>query len=352
MPRKRNGSPYYHYDFTIQGRRFRGSTETRDKEAAKVIETKRRAEVLLDGALDRKPQASLDETCGRYLLEHAHRLASVGTLDYQLNNLLTGLGKNTHLKEITDNDVAIYVARRRNQVSDSSVNRELTLLRAVLRMARDRWGYEVTMPNWKAHWLREPEPRDRYLSPEEAQRLLKAAAPHLKPAIEFSLLTGVRLSNCARLDWSQIDMQRREIVLRIKSRSPGGKPHVIPMSEPVTVLLANLGPKDSGPVFTYKGRAVKKWQTAWEGALRRAGIKDLRWHDLRHTAASWLVQAGVELDVVKDVLGHESIQTTLRYAHRDTGAKRRALDAIAAHIGHNSSEDDPQGVDNKKKRRG
>ena len=83
-------------------------------------------------------------------------------------------------------------------------------------------GLATALPNWRAHFLREPAPRDRYLTPAEADRVLAAAAPHLQPAIELSLLTGIRLGNCITLDWSQVDIHACELRLRLKSKLPGG----------------------------------------------------------------------------------------------------------------------------------
>lgn len=325
---RRKDSKHWWYSFTLHGCRFRGSTKTGDREAAKLIEASIRANAILGQYTGSRESHTLDEAFGRYWLDHAHRLPSAGNTDYQSRTILDRMGRPKSLDQIQDNDVALYVARRRGEVSDASVNRELGLLRRVLRMADHRWGWAVSRINWKAHWLIEPEPRQRYLTAEEAQRLLDNAASHLRPAIEFSLLTGVRLSNCMTLDWSQIDMRGREITFRLKSRKPGGKTLILPMSNSLFLLLANMGTRDEGYVFTYRGRPVKTWKTAWKAALRRAGIRDFRWHDLRHTAASWMIQGGIELDVVRKVLGHESIETTMRYAHRESSAERTALSLV------------------------
>ena len=204
--------------------------------------------------------------------------------------------------------------------------------------ARDRWGYDVAMPTWKAHWLREPALRERYLSPEEADCLVAAAVKHLRPIIKFLLFTGCRLSNCIHLDWSQVDMRSREIWFSQKSKLPGGKSHVVPMSEPCFVLLANLGPKSEGPVFTFRGRRIKQLRRSWATALKNARINDFRRHDLRHTAASWMVRNGVPLDVVQQILGHADIRTTQRYAHREDAAKRAAVEAIQSHMRHSDQK--------------
>jgi len=278
---------------------------------------------------------TMDVAFGRYMLDHAGKLRSAPTIRYQSRNIIAALGKDTFLD--ASHDIASMVAALRGRMADSSANRHLTLLRAVLRMARDRWRVAVNMPDFKAHYLREPAPRDRYLSRKDAAKLIEAAAPHLKNPIRFSLLTGVRLANCMGLDWSQVDMGGRTITFRVKALKPGGKPHTIPMSEPLLVLLANLGPKEHGRVFTYtppgkdkQPRPVTNWNRAWTTAKESAGIEDFRWHDLRHTAASWMVNEGVPLDVVQDILGHEDISTTRRYAHRDVSHMKDAMERLAS----------------------
>lgn len=344
MPvKRRKGSPYWHYDFTIKGNRFRGSCETDDKQAAQAVEAALRRDVLLGVLTNKKPRATLDEAFGRYWLDVGHAASNAKTIEIQGKRLLKYLGKNKFLDELTNRNVADYVSRRRGDrdprhkktvklIGPATVNRELTLLRSVLIMARDKLDVEVATINWKAHWLQEPDQRTRTLRKSELDRLLEECAEHLRAPVTFSLLTGVRLANCIKLDWSQVDLPAREIRFRVKSRKPGGKLLEVPISEPCLVLLAGLDPKDSGPVFTREHRgkqvAIKTWKTAWKGAKRRAGISDLRWHDLRHTAATWMVDADIPLDVVQKILGHENIETTQRYAHRSDDAKRRALEVL------------------------
>lgn len=330
----RPDTPNRYYDFTVKGRRFRGSCETDDEATAEIVAAKIRSDALLRGLTGRRPTVPLDAALGRYWLEHAQHLASSATIKIQGANLLAIMAKATPLDELVDADVAAFAARRRAKVSNSTVNRELTLLRAVLRMARDRWGYAVAGINWKAHWLREPEGRTRYLTPEEAQRLIAAAAKHIRPAIVLSLATGIRLANCVGLDWSMVDLRNRVITLRVKSRLPGGKVLTVPLSEAALVALANHRPREAGPVFTWRGRAIQRWRRAFRTAMRRAKIQNFRWHDIRHTTASWMVQSGVPLDTVRDTLGHARIETTMRYAHREVTAQRAAVDVIASQIRH------------------
>lgn len=335
---RRPGSPYFYVDVQIHGRRVRQSTRAQTREAAKLVEKTLREEIVAEAA-GSKPKRTLDEALGRYWLERGADLAGAYNVDWQSDLLLAQLGKDTRLDMLTDDMVSTYVAKRRASVKNATVNRELALLRHVMRRAQKAWGWAVATIDWPEHFLREAAPRDRYLTPEEARKLIAAAAPHLKPAIEISLLTGLRRADVLGLDWSQIDLKARTIRVRQKSALPGGKPHTVPICQPLLVLLANLVPRDEGllvlsrPDKRRKLKAVpmRSVKTAFKAACRRAGVKGFRWHDLRHTAASWMVQSGVPLEVVRDVLGHANIATTLRYAHHAGDAKARAVAALAAH---------------------
>lgn len=372
---RRPDSDVYWYDITVKGRRLRGSTGETAAEAARLVEANARREAAASAPrADRR--LTLDQAAARYWLEHAATLPSSATIDLWIRNLLAGLGGGTWLDQLTDDQVAQWVARRRGtivhqpkarpgeprpeprRIANATVNRELATLRAILTMAARCWGAPVATIAWRAHALREAAPRARYLTAEDAQRLLEAAAPHLRPAIELSLLTGIRLANCVRLDWAQVDLAGATLNLRVKSMTAaGGKPHRVPLAPPAVALLANLAPdfspagdarKRRGRVFLYTPprpgavpRPIKTWRTAWRAACRRADIADFRWHDLRHTCASWLVQRGVPLEVVREILGHADIGTTLRYAHHADDAARRAVAQLGQILSPTAAPADP-----------
>lgn len=346
MPRhifKRPRSPYWHYDFIVSGRRFSGSTQTEQRPVAEAIVAKIRADAVLQTALGQKPRLTLDQAFIKYWSEDACRLPTANDIERGLKNL-SSLGGNLGLHEISDGVVAAYVARRRADkvilrngergdrlVSPGTVNRETDLLRAVLNLAQRRWGIEVASVEWKIHRLREPAPRERYLTVSEADSLLSEAAPHLKGPLLFALYTGARRANIEGLDWVQIDMQSRLVRFRQKSKLPGGKPHTVPLAEPLWLYLANLGPKPKGPVWLYRGRPLKDFNDAFRNACRRAGVEGFRFHDLRHTAATWMRKQGIALELVKEILGHADIRTTMRYAHMDASERIEAVEALATH---------------------
>lgn len=350
------GSTHWHYDFRIRGDRYRASTGTASPEEAELIVQAVRRRILLGDESGPAP-ITIDNAFGRYLLEHAQFLPSLDDVTRDAVDIAAAFGKSTYLHEIDDDRLAEVIARWRAEpdrryrrrrrkeegppplISPRTVNARVERLRAVINMAGEKWNKAVPKIAWKRHKLKEPPPRERYLAPQEAERLIELAAPHLRPGIRMALFTGLRLDNVIGLDWRQVDLRNRQLHVVQK----GGERHTVPLIEPLFIMLANMGPKDSGPVFTYtpplskraaalgyrpKPRPIKSWRRAWRTALRRAGIEDFRWHDLRHTCASWMVWKGVDLATVRKVLGHRTIATTMRYAHLQTDAQRRALDAI------------------------
>lgn len=356
---RRPASPHWWVAFTANGHRVRRSLKTDDRGAASELAAHAYRDALTGAATGRRPALTLDHALGRYMVEHAAYLPSAATVAHQGKALVRIIGKATPLSEIDDAAVSAFVARRRGErarrghgqhgsrlmerrVSNSTVNREVSMLRAVMEQGRKRWKVDVAEVNWSLHRLQEADHRTRYLTADEADRLLSVAAPHLRAPIMAALYTGLRLANVMALDWSDVDLRARLITVRVKSRKPGGKVLSVPIAGPLLAELALLGSAkqwnsivsttaDAGPVFTYRGRPVAKMRRAFATALRRAGIADFHWHDLRHTSASWMVQRGVPLAVVRDILGHSDIKLTARYAHVAPSQKREAVEAIGDH---------------------
>lgn len=327
-PRKRQGSPFYWYDFTVNGHRFRGSTETNDYKLAKDIIDKKRADALKQTHFPRRARMTLDEACGRYWIEYAQHLATRDNVKDHLSKMLAHFGKQAALEQITQNHAAGWVAQMRIGRAAGTVNRVLSTARKLWSMANTVWGVEVTPIAWHKLMLLEPEARTRWLTESEAENLITHAAEHLQPVIRFALMTGLRLGNITGLTWDQVQWQKGVIELRIKSRRPGRKTFTIPIIAPLSELLQAQSPAASGHVFTYRGQPIKQFRRSFATACKRAGIEDFHFHDLRHTAATWMRKRGVPLDVVQEVLGHEDIATTKKYAHVDLDDKREALSRL------------------------
>jgi len=133
--------------------------------------------------------------------------------------------------------------------------------------------------------------------------------------VRFSLATGLRESNVTGLEWSQVDLTRRVAWIHA-DQAKAGRSIGVPLNNEVIVLLRELQGNHSKFVFTYKGKPVKKGNTAaWRKALLKAGITDFRWHDLRHTWASWHIQNGTPVHILQELGGWSDIRMVQRYAH-------------------------------------
>ena len=147
--------------------------------------------------------------------------------------------------------------------------------------------------------------------------------------------------NAARLTWSQVDFDNREILFRTKSKRPGGEVHTLPITQAMLVLLAEQRGGHPIYVFTYvckRSRGQRRkgerypfskngWRKDWWRALEAAGIEDFRFHDLRHTAATRVLRDSNNLKVVQRMLGHSDIASTARYAHATTEDVRAAMES-------------------------
>jgi len=316
--RKRKGSPYWFYDFTIGGRRYRGTTGKETKSEALTVEAEIRRQAAQAKVVENDWR--MRHLTGTYLKNVVIGSASEPTLTYQIYNLLDGLGADTRIIELTNAAISTYISKRRAKVSNSSVNRELTLLHAMLNYAHEAWDQAIPKINWKKLWLKEPPPRDRFLSRDEYEALLAAAHPDIRPIIIFAVGTGLRKGNILSLDWAQIDLNARVVRVRIK----GDKRHVVELRGDAVTVLAAM-PHRRGLVF-----ATTNFRRKWEAAVKAAKLTDFRFHDLRHTFAAWARLAGADLLDIKEALGHSDISMSARYAHIKPGMKKSAFDLVSA----------------------
>jgi integrase len=216
------------------------------------------------------------------------------------------------LREITGDEIwQVTQGELKRGNEPATVNRYLATVRNLLRTARDEWQWIDVIP--KIRLLSAENERDRWLTHEDADRLIAGAAPHLKALIRFALATGCRAREITGLEWSRVDLKRKTAWL---DHTKNGTPRGVPLNaDAVAVLEAE---RDKHPVFcfTFRGEPIA-WEltnSAWQTALRKAAIRDFRFHDLRHTWASWHRQAGTSCDELKDLGGWKSRVMVDRYA--------------------------------------
>lgn len=328
------GSPYYHFDFQLKGVRHHGSTHCTGRREAEEFERRQRRTAALPSLA--RPTITVDEAAGLYT-EQVETLPSWKTIEYMIAALVKGLGPSTRLVDVTQRDLQVYFARRRNGRANSSVNREIENARAIWRHAM-RTRFDIgEMPDWGALRLKVPDRPPRELSREtEQDRLFAALAPDVRDAVEFLLLSGWRRGEVVGLRWSDCDLAARTAKTRIK----GGNTVVNPLTTRLVVLIANQ-PRKGPFVFTYvcrKSRDKRRrgghypltaslLRDRFYEAREAAGLKDFRIHDLRHTTATRIVRATGNLAAAKEALKHRHIRTTLRYAHVLGDDVRQALEA-------------------------
>lgn len=198
-------------------------------------------------------------------------------------------------------------------VTHATVNRVLEVLRAILRKSVNEWEWLDRAPF--VRMLKEPTRRIRFLTHNEAQRLLAALPEHLADMAAFSLATGLRRANVTGLQWSQVDLTRR-LAWIPPDQAKARKAIAVPLNAEAVLLIRKHIGKHPTHVFSFKGRPIIQVSTkAWYKGLLAVGIEDFRWHDLRHTWASWHVQNGTPLFALQELGGWESPEMVRRYAH-------------------------------------
>lgn len=194
--------------------------------------------------------------------------------------------------------------------SASNYNRIISNVSAAIKMALNRgWCNPIHIPKRKVE-----SKRLRFLSHDEWERLQTELPTHLLPMARFAIATGLRQSNVFNLRWDNVDV-RRKVAWVDSTESKSKKAISIPLSDYACGVLTAQKGLNGVHVFTYKDKPLKSLKNAWSKALVRAEIKDFRWHDLRHTWASWHIQNGTPLAVLKELGGWHSMDMVLRYAH-------------------------------------
>ncbi len=236
-----------------------------------------------------------------------------------------------HLDEITPWLVEKYKSERRKIVAPATVNRALACLKHMFTKAID-WGDSTVNPVKKVKLFKEPPARVRFLEGDEIQRLLSECHSTLRPLVVCALHSGMRKGEIFSLTWDCLDFKQTQIVVR---ESKNGESRYIPMSKTLEEILMKQK-EQSTSQFVFPGRYGKKLvdiKTGFRAALERAGIKDFRFHDLRHTFASQLVMNGETLNTVRELLGHKTLEMTLRYSHLSKSHKSKAVKVMDGIMG-------------------
>lgn len=223
--------------------------------------------------------------------------------------------RGKYISSITRTDIAKHVEASHD--NDATRNRYISVIRALLRKAEREWEWLDRAPTVKRY--KEPSGRIRWITADEALRLLDRLPPWFKPMAVLALATGMRQSNVCRLRWDQINMQLRTITVPA-DEFKSGRVFVCHLNQQaIDVIRAQIGKHDTQVFVDKKGKPINGWRTSfdtrWAEGCAAANINDFHWHDLRHTWASWHVQNGTDIYELKELGGWETIEMPMRYAH-------------------------------------
>lgn len=307
---KRHGSPNWYIRGTVRGVLVEESTGLAAREAAEALRAKREWEITQGSVFGRRAVATFVEAAVSYMEQGGEKRFLKPILDEIGNMLLSNI----------DQSVIEKTARKLYPgCAPATLNRQVIApISAVLKHAHTRKLCDYL----KIERMKEPRGRVRWLSPEDADRLIACCSPHLRPLVTFLFYTGARMSEALYLDWQDVDLNRAHVQF---SETKNGEARGVPLHARVVAELANLKNR-AGAVFRRPDGLpyeVKKdgggqIKTAFNGACRRAGITDFSPHDCRHTWATWHYAANRDLLALKSLGGWKTEKMVFRYAHVNT----------------------------------
>ena len=323
--------------FIYQGKQHRKSTETEDPKLAKRIFDKVKGEIAEGKWFERLPgeNNTFEELMEKYMVEHSARNKAPRTheRDKSLKKHLVDFFGNWPLAEITPRLIAEYKSKRREEgAAPQTINNETSLMSHAFNLAINHWEWVKENPVKKVAKEKVNNLIERWLTLEEEQKLLASSPRWLKEIIIFAINTGLRLSEILDLKWPRVDLSRRTITILEEQKNKGRD--TLPLSEGALTVLkerARVRLGGSKLVFSTSNSTrigSRNLERAFYSALKKSGIETLRFHDLRHTFATRLVQAGVDLYTVQKLGRWKTISMVMRYAHHYPESLRSGVEVL------------------------
>ena len=346
---KRGNSKNWYIQFQIDGKTYLRSSKTTDKRVAESLEGKWKNQVIRSEYLGERERISFRDALENLICSKRNFDSYKSFLIYQ-TMVLKYLSGNLYLDQVNTKEIYKFYGDLRNRKYQPSTNRRLlNIIKQTIDMAK-RMGYLVSDPEYPKISVKPT--RFRYLSIEEEERLLKSLDPkrpiisqppfekrkpefnaHQQQHYDFIVMlldTGARFSEIATLEWSAIDLNKKTINLwRPKVRNES----ILHMTDRVyEILNRKYETKYGRYIFTNtSGGPMSYIPKMWRRTFKRAGLENATPHTLRHTLASRLVQSGLSIYEVKEILGHTDIKTTMRYSHLErVDAMKKARDVLNA----------------------
>lgn len=323
---KRNGKFYCRFQIDGERHHFLCDGASSIKEAEKAESAFKYRTLQQQNGIIPRQDTKVKMTVIFNLFENYSRLNKKSYVsDKHMLSVLRGYFKDKNAQGVTAKsleDLKDYLLNKR-RLKNSTVNRYSALLSKAFNLGIANKLIKENPVSFISK-LKEQNFKVRFLTREEEARLFKFLPEYLKPIVTTALQTGMRRGEILGLKWSNIDFEYRFIEL-LETKS--GKSRKIPISDKLMDIFEKL-PKVSEYVFVNAetNKPYKDIKKSWKKALKEAHIENFRFHDLRHTVATRLAESNIDLVVVKEILGHADIQTTMRYAH---AVPKRKQDAIS-----------------------
>jgi integrase len=372
---QRSKSPYWQWRWTPpgSGKELRGSCRTTDREEAERYVIGLQADWRQAELLGQVPAITIDELFAKLVTDHyAFKKSTKAPLSVLANiKQITdkkGLRYVHQIEKNNLNDIVLSFKHRAlsQEIKPSTVNFYLRILRHAINYT-NKLGFRtgaVTKDTWKDHMFPATPPRTKFYSAEQFAKLLDELPDHQIPLVIIAVQTGLRAGNLMNLREENLDFEKDEITVHVKSEQLEGKKVTIGMGVSLRTYLLELCAKNRvrtnrhSHLFLYldpitrEYRPFKSYKTAFNKARKRAGLEGYTFHDLRHTCATWLLEQGYSLIDAKEQLGHSSVVTTQKYAHTTEERKRARTEAISHIIQHTNTDDSVQHIETKRKRKG
>jgi integrase len=313
---RKKGDMQWHVQIRKKGQPTQTRTFTKQKDAERWA---KETEIAIERGLffDRSAseRTTLTELIGRYRKEELpkkkgkHFVSALRKLDESLGQFA--------LSSITSEMIARHRDTRLTEVGASTIKKEINLLSSLIDLAGKEWGIPLSANPCKMV-KRPPEPkgRDRRLEDNEESKLLKAcqesdSAVELVAIVRLEIETAARLGELLKLKWNQIDLRRQTAQLK---DTKNGDDRTVPLSKTAVAVLHSMPRHISGRVF-WRWAAADSFNKLWVRTCKRAGIEDLKFHDLRHEAVSRLFEKGLNPMEAASVSGHKTLAMLKRYTH-------------------------------------
>jgi integrase len=320
----KRGNKYWIDFYDLNRSRVQESSRSSNKRDAEALLALRRSEILR-GVYKRPAKITFGELGTRYM-EYAKGNKRSWLRDQQmLKHLKNFFGSERQIGEIIAADIEGYKLHRRKEVSGSTVNRELALLKRMFNLAIDWDLYLGSNPVRKVKFFQELNIGDRILSKEEEKKLLPNATPYIQDMAVFGLNTGLRSGEIRSLKWESVDLEKNLLTVFAQKTH---KIRPVPINSEARRVLEfwALGRRNEFVFYNHEtGKPFVDLKAGFALACRKAGIEGVTWKTLRHTFASRLLDRGVDIVTVQQLLGHSTVLVTMRYTHTNLDSKKAAV---------------------------